>query len=244
MRTQRIVFFDSGVGGLTVMRDFLLRYPFADCAYFGDNENAPYGNREREEVCRLAESAFAKIARMSPRAAVIACNTVTADCVDALRRKYTFPIVGIEPALRPAAAAVKEGRILLLATRATLASARVRELAEKYCPPERIEMFSPTGLAGEIEKNIFSLSRIRLEEHLPQGEYAAVVLGCTHYIFLRDSIQRYYNCPVFDGNIGTADHLATIVNICSKNMFIIGKKGPVFLGKSAKHNQSVYYSIQ
>ena len=106
MEKDRIVFFDSGVGGITLLADFLRRYPSAACAYYGDNGNAPYGNRPEGEIRRLAESAFARIARLSPRAAVIACNTVTAECADLLRRKFPFPIIGVEPAVRPAAAAV------------------------------------------------------------------------------------------------------------------------------------------
>ena len=244
MEKNRIVFFDSGVGGITLLKEFLTRCPSAPCAYFGDNENAPYGNRAEGEIRRLAENAFGRIALLSPRAAVIACNTVTAECADALRKKYSFPIVGIEPAVRPAAAAVGKGRILLLATHATLASARVRELIRKNCGQCTIVPHCPALLAGEIERNIFDLSRIRLETHIPRGGYAAVVLGCTHYIFLRERIGEFCRCPVFDGNAGTADHLANIVNICSKNMSEISKNPPIFLGNGAKINEAIYYSMR
>lgn len=242
MISGRIVFFDSGVGGLTLLHEFLRRYPSEPCLYYGDNANAPYGNRPEGEIRRLAESAFERIARLRPRAAVIACNTVTAECADILRKKYSFPIVGTEPAIRPAAAA-SEGPILLLATRATLACARVRELIGRCGERADIRVFCPSELAGEIEKNIFSLSEFRVEEFLPRGRYAAVVLGCTHYIFLRERIARLYGCPVFDGNIGTADHLANIVNICSKNMSETPKIAPVFLGKAASFNETVYYRV-
>ena len=244
MLTDRIVFFDSGVGGLTLMKEFLRRFPSVPCAYYGDNGNAPYGNRAESEICSLTERAFAEIARLSPRAAAIACNTVTADCADMLRRKYSFPIAGVEPAIRPGAAAAGGGRILLLATRATLASARVRELIRRYRGESTVEPYSPSELAGEVERNIYGLSRIRLEEHLPPGKYAAVVLGCTHYIFLRERIAAYYGCPVFDGNAGTADHLARITNICSKNMLQTAKNPPVFLGEGAEINKNVYNRLQ
>ena len=244
MEKNRIVFFDSGVGGLTLLKEFLGRYPSAPCAYFGDNENAPYGNRSEGEIRRLAENAFGRIARLSPRAAVIACNTVTAECADALRRKYSFPIAGVEPAVRPAAAAAGKGRILLLATRGTLASARVRELIRRSRGESTVFPYCSARLAGEIERNIFDLSRVRLESHLPHGGYAAVVLGCTHYIFLRERIREFYHCPVFDGNAGTADHLANIVNIRSENMLKTAKNPPFFLGKAAKFNEAVYNSLK
>ena len=93
------------------------------------------------------------------------------------------------------------------------------------------------------EENIFRLSRIRLADHLPRGEYAAVVLGCTHYIFLRERIAAFYGCPAFDGNAGTADHLAHIVNICSKNMSETCKIEPIFMGEARKHNKKVYQAL-
>lgn len=240
MEQKYIAFFDSGVGGITLLGEFCRRYPGERTVYLGDNGNAPYGGRSAGEIRRLTFAAVNSLAERFPlRAAVIACNTATAVCIDDLRAAFPFPVVGVEPALRPAAAAVPGGRILLLCTPAALACARVRRLVENT-RGVRVVCHAPAALAAEIEKNIFCLSRIRLEEHLPQGSFDAAVLGCTHYVFLRKAISAALCCPVFDGNLGTADHLATTLNICSKKLQKSAKIDPIFAGSGKKKNKSVF----
>ena len=235
-------FFDSGVGGLTVMRACAERCPGERFLYFGDNANAPYGSRPPEEIARLAFAAFSRMARYPLKAAVIACNTVTAVCIDRLRKAYPFPILGVEPALRPAAA--NGGRVLLLATRATLASGRVRRLIAQT--EGEVVPFCPERLAGEVERHIFRLSSADVEgclRGLPGGKFSAAVLGCTHYVFVRSRLENLLGCPVFDGNLGTADHLAEVLNICSKNEQNHRKNAVFFLGTAKKRNKSLYYSV-
>lgn len=234
--------FDSGVGGLTVLRALTRRCPGERFGYFGDNANAPYGSRAREEIEELVFAAFGRLSRMPLKAAVVACNTATALCVDRLRASFPFPVVGVEPAVRPAARL--GGRALLLATRATLASARVKALLART--GGAVDVFCPEELAGEIERHIFDLSAAGVEACLagvPRGVYDACVLGCTHYVFVAERISAALGCPVFDGNAGTADHLAHIVNICSKNMSETCKIEPIFMGEARKHNKKVYQAL-
>lgn len=242
MTENYIVFFDSGVGGVTVLRECVKRYPTEKYLYYGDNENAPYGNRPREEIIKLAKKAFEEIACVRVRAVVIACNTVTAECVDALRKIYSFPIVGIEPAIKPAA--LCGGKVLLLATRATLESERVKRLIATNESNAEITVYSPENLAGDVERNIENLDNIRLSTHLPKGKFDAVVLGCTHYIYLREKIASYYKCSVYDGNAGTVDHLGKILNICSKNDEKTEQNEPYFYGKSKKVNEKAYLVLK
>lgn len=243
MNKKFIAFFDSGVGGLSLLRECWCRYPYERYLYFGDNANAPYGNRGAEEICRLARSAFDQLAQYPLRAAVIACNTVTAECVEDLRPLYSFPIVGIEPAIKPAAAFASGGKVLVLATRATLASERVRSLIERNSAQVSVSLHCPAALAGEIEENIFCLDRIDLAKHLPEGKFDAVVLGCTHYILLRERIGKVLGCPVFDGVSATVDHLAKITNICSKNVKNCRKKEVFFVGPSKNINKEVFFAL-
>ena len=238
-----IAFFDSGIGGLHLLLEFHRRCPWQPSIYFGDNENAPYGGRGEDEILRLARAAFEKICRFPVRAAVIACNTVTAECVDILRREHDFPIVGIEPAVRPAVRFVREGDILLLATRATLASARVRKLVSGIGGRSAIIPYCPANLAGDIEKAAPDFSGLDVGACLPQGKFAAAVLGCTHYIFLASQIARRLNCPVFDGVAGTVDHLLQIANICSKNPPKIDKISPIFIGNSKNKNRMLFEEL-
>ena len=236
--------FDSGFGGLTVLRACARRCPHERFGYFGDHAHAPYGNRPPEEIARLASDAFAYLARYPLRAAVVACNTVTALCIDELRARFPFPVIGVEPAVRPAVAFAQGGAVLLLATRATLASRRVRELLGRT--GGRVETFCPARLAGEIERNIGCLARADVEGCLcgvPRKKYAAAVLGCTHYVFVGERIAAALGCPVFDGNAGTADHLAAILNICSENAENRRAEAPFFIGSAKNIEKSVYFSL-
>ena len=233
-------FFDSGVGGLALLAECFRRCPAERWIYFGDNANAPYGNRSAEEIARLAEHAVERLSRRV-RAVVIACNTVTAECADALRARFPFPVFGIEPALRPAC--VRGGRVLLLATRATLASARVRALISANTGKAEIVEYCPAHLAGDIEAQAPNVRAVDLSRHLPAGNFSAVVLGCTHYALVGDRIAAYYGCPVFDGIAGTADHLFRKMNICSENCKNRQKKSPIFLGRAKKTNKTTFLGL-
>lgn len=243
MDKKYIAFFDSGVGGLSLLKACRDRYPQERYLYFGDNGNAPYGNRGEGEIRALTERAFEKLARYPIRAAVIACNTVTAECADGLRARYSFPIVGIEPAIKPAAAFARGGKVLVLATKATLASERVRRLIENNSSEVSVCLHCPSRLAGEIEEKIFCLGDIDLSVHLPAEKFDAVVLGCTHYVLLRDAIGKALGCPVFDGVSATVDHLAQVANICSKNAEKSRKKGIFFIGSSKNINKRVFFVL-
>lgn len=211
MEPGYIAFFDSGIGGLTLLKECAQQLAGESFLYFGDNANAPYGNKSPEEIERLTLTAFGYLSRFPLIAAVLACNTVTAECAAALRARCPFPVLGVEPALKPAAKACKN--VLVLATRATLSSKKFRALAESVSGACRFTFYCPRDLAGEIENNIFDLSKVDLSRHLPEGEqhFDGAVLGCTHYIFLKEQIAARLRCPVFDGNAGTADHLSKIL---------------------------------
>lgn len=233
--------FDSGVGGLALLAECVRRCPSERWIYLGDNGNAPYGNRTAEEIACLAGRAVERLARRRVRAVAIACNTVTAECADALRARFRFPIFGIEPALRPACKG--GGKVLLLATRATLASARVRALIRANADNAQITEFCPIGLAGDIEAHAPNVRAVDLSRHLPAGNFSAVVLGCTHYALVGDRIAAYYGCPVFDGIAGTADHLFRKMNICSENCKNRQKKSPIFLGRAKKTNKTTFLGL-
>ena len=118
MEPGYIAFFDSGIGGLTLLKECAQQLAGESFLYFGDNANAPYGNKSPEEIERLTLTAFGYLSRFPLKAAVLACNTVTAECAAALRARCPFPVLGVEPALKPAAKACKN--VLVLATRAPL----------------------------------------------------------------------------------------------------------------------------
>lgn len=207
-----VFFFDSGIGGLSVLAECKNRLPNATFYYYGDNARAPYGNLPRGQIERYVFEIFERFERLQPSAAVIACNTVTALCIESLRKKYPFPMIGVEPAVF--SAAKSGGEIFVLATRATCESERFRSLcaraAEKYSNV-LLRPFACEGLAGTIEKrwndHDFDYSAL-----FPQGKPDSVVLGCTHYVFIKKRIGEFYGCPTYDGNAGIANRLHNFVD--------------------------------
>ncbi len=203
-----IAFFDSGIGGLTVLAECRKRLPNELFYYFGDNSHAPYGNLLEKKIKKYTFRAFRRFKNLQVKAVVIACNTVTAVCIEELRKKYSFSIIGAEPALYLASRETK-GEIFALMTAATYNSARVRNLA-KRCradyPNANVRLCPCVHLASEIERHI-SAGNYNYRPFLPQGTPAAVVLGCTHYIYIKEYIQNFYGCCCYDGNQGIAQRL-------------------------------------
>ena len=207
-----VAFVDSGIGGLTVLAECKKRFPFANFYYYGDNARAPYGNLPREKIERYVFEIFQNFERLQPSAAVIACNTVTALCIDTLRKRYDFPIIGVEPAVFSAAKG--GGEIFVLATKATCESARFRALCEravKKYPSAILRPLACESLAGTIEKHLTDQA-FDFSPFFPKGKPASVVLGCTHYVFIQVQIQSFYGAPTYDGNAGIAKRLGDFVD--------------------------------
>lgn len=207
---RRAVFFDSGIGGLNLLYECACRAPQIDYFFISDNNNVPYGNKSAEEILRLTLAALDGIEGLNPAALVVGCNTVTARCIGELRRRFSFPVVGIQPAVKQAAKV--GGRCLVLATEATVKSPSFVALVNKFSAPQT-KVVACEQLADYIERNIYNLPYNLPDSLLPMEEVDSVVLGCTHYAFVKESIQRKYNCPVFDGMAGTADHFCDILGI-------------------------------
>lgn len=211
-----VAFFDSGIGGLTVLSACQKVLPNEKFYYYGDNTNAPYGNLPKEQIRGYVIRAFDSFACLRVKAAVIACNTVTALFAEELRRRYSFPIIGAEPAVLQAAKC--GGEVFVLTTRATYGSARFQALCERAArryPSVIIVKIPCDGLAGEIERKIGGQGGA-YENFLPKGNPSAIVLGCTHYIYIKEYIRARYGCPVFDGNEGIANRLCQVLGVSFK----------------------------
>ena len=214
-----IAFFDSGVGGLTVLDCCQKRFTNEKFYYYGDNERAPYGNLPPDLIRRYVDESFSVFERLQVKAVVLACNTVTALCIDELRARYPFPIIGAEPAV--VSAARRGGEVFVLTTRATFNSARFQSLCQRVCekyPQVRLKPYACDGLAGGIEEH-FADDFYDFTCFLPRGSPNAVVLGCTHYVNIKEKIKNFYGCEVYDGNEGIAQRLCgqlTCQNIAKK----------------------------
>ena len=204
------------------------RVPHAHYYYISDPDNVPYGNRPPEEIMRLTLSALKKAEGLRPAALVVACNTVTANCIDELRRRYSFPVVGIQPAVKQAAA--RGGSCLVLATNATVNSPSFLNLVNRFAPADTRVVGCET-LASYVERNVLSLPDELPEELLPDVKADSVVLGCTHYAFVKRQIERKYGCPVYDGIEGTAARFSEIMGITDHLHPQIGDFRPLTLNK-------------
>ncbi len=244
MREDPIGFFDSGVGGISVLKRAVEIMPEENYIYFGDSLNAPYGTKTKEQVFELTESAIKRLVEKNVKAIVVACNTATSIAVDELRKTTNVPIISMEPAIKPASEKTK-GKVLLLATNVTLSSDRVNKLIEKYDKENRVIKLPCPELAKKIEEVVFKNNNIDdyiFEILAPYKEenVTAVVLGCTHYPFVKDKIINILDksVVVFDGIDGTVAHLKEI--LIENNIKNLSKdKGTVTLESSLKENNTI-----
>lgn len=214
-KNRPIGFFDSGVGGLSVMREALKIMPNEDYIYFGDSKNAPYGIKSVEEVRELTFKAVEFLLNKGVKGIAVACNTATSAAVADLRKMYPdLPLVGIEPALKPAVESVNDGSILIMATPMTLKEAKFNRLMKKYEDRADIVPVPCPGLMEFIEEG--KLQGEEVEQYLldkvntyKKGKISSIVLGCTHYPFIEPLLSNIVgeDTVIIDGGLGTAKEL-------------------------------------
>ncbi len=195
MTSRPIGVMDSGVGGISVLKHIHALLPHENLMYMADSKYAPYGNKTPEEItARCFEIADFLIAK-DVKALVVACNTATAAAIDVMREKYALPIIGMEPAVKPAAEASKNGVIGVLATVGTLKSAQFAALLESYGRNVKVVTQGCVGLVECIERGELdaaetkALIRQYTTPLLVEGA-DTIVLGCTHYPFVKHVIQE------------------------------------------------------
>ena len=212
MRDKYIAVFDSGVGGISVLRHLLRQLPGERFLYYGDSANAPYGTRTEAEVKRLTLAAAEKLCSRGIKALVVACNTATGAAIEALREKYPeLTVVGVEPALKLAADRYPGGHIGVMATPVTLQSEKFHRLLQRFNRENEVSLLPAPGLVELIEKGQQDspeaqdlLARIFRPY---KGRLDALVLGCTHYPFAAQAIEKVLpGVPLLDGGEGTAVH--------------------------------------
>lgn len=214
-RNMPIGFFDSGVGGLSVLRAARKLMLNENYIYFGDSKNAPYGIKDVKEVKRLTYDAVEFLLSKGSKAIVIACNTATSAAVADLRITYpNIPIVGIEPAVKPAVRLNTDKTIVIMATPMTIREKKFENLIDKYKDIADIRPMPCAGLVEFIESGNIDSDEIReyikdKYKDYKKEEIGAVVLGCTHYPFIKNAIMDIIgeDKPIIDGGIGTCMEL-------------------------------------
>ncbi|MCY6355611.1 glutamate racemase [Clostridium sp. ZS2-4] len=234
IKDKPIGFFDSGVGGLSVLKQAMKLLPNEDFVYLGDSKNAPYGIKSVDEVRKLSFEAVDFLLTHNVKAIVVACNTATSAAIEALRNTYKYiPIIGIEPALKPAVGLNKKGKIVIMATPMTLAEKKFNNLMMKYKSKADIVPLPCPGLVEFIEKGVTEGDEINnfIKERffeLQAEEISSVVLGCTHYPFIRKELSKVLGKKVhiIDGSMGTAAQLRRQL-VSNKSINSHPKKGKI-----------------
>jgi len=214
---MKIVFFDSGVGGLTVLHEALELMPYEDYIYYADTDNVPYGTKSPEQVKKLVFEAIEKLNRTEIKALVLACNTATSIAVEELRNTYSFHIIGMEPAVKPASL-IGNKKILVCATDNTLKQDKLVHLIDTLEVNDRIKMLSLQELVGFAEAFNFQSPKAVLYlrsrfEKINWEIYDSLVLGCTHFLYFRKQIRSLVpeHVQIFDGNKGTVARLCDLI---------------------------------
>ena len=210
-----ILFFDSGIGGLTTLHQCYRLLPNEKYVYYADEQNMPYGQQNKELLqYKIIDKLIFLICEYNPCVVVLACNTATTLVVGKMRELYpTIVFVGTEPALVPA---LKDGKrhILLMATQNTISNSRLLKLVSRHF---NVVTVMPKNLAFLIENHLEN--KDMLTAHLKQeighfcGHCDSVVLGCTHYVFCKKQIENILKVSAYDGNFGVANRLKSLLDM-------------------------------
>lgn len=223
MNNNPIGIFDSGIGGLTVLRKIIEILPNEKYIYYADTDNVPYGTKPKEEVKIYIEKAIKFLISKNVKAIVIACNTATSIAVNDLRNKYDIPIIGIEPAVKPAIEKRNGKKVLIMATPTTIREEKLQNLVKKLNASEEVDLIDMPKLVEFAEKMEFNSGEVKkyIEDRLKKynlNNYSTLVLGCTHFPLFKETLLQVFSNEIFiiDGSQGVANRLKDILE--NKNL--------------------------
>lgn len=214
-----IAVFDSGVGGFTVVKDIMRLLPKESIVYVGDTARAPYGNRSAEEIIQFADEICSYLMQYNPKLIVIACNTATALALDLLKQKYAIPIIGvIEPGAQAALNVNNKGVIGVIGTVATINSKAYEQAIKRLAAQAEVvsyacPLFVPLVEQGKYDTlEAYETVSMQLQP-LKESKINCLILGCTHYPFLRRTIQRALGqeVPLIHSGYETAKQVRTVL---------------------------------
>jgi glutamate racemase len=187
--------FDSGVGGLSVWKEIVKILPNENIIYYADSNNCPYGSKKQNEVIDLSKHIVDFLLKFECKLIVVACNTATAAAIEYLRKNYSIPFVGMEPAVKPAALNTKTGTIGILATHGTFQGKLFKETSKKWAEGKKMVIQIGEGLVELVEDGKKNMPQIKflLKKYLQpmlDNNVDQIVLGCTHYPFLLEEIKE------------------------------------------------------
>lgn len=197
-RNSPIAFIDSGVGGLPYLQWVKRKLPLENFYYLADSKNFPYGEKSQSEIVDLVLNAVKQLNRKgNPKLLVIACNTASVTALDSVRKILNIPVVGVVPAVKPAAELSENKRIGVLATERTVQGAYLQELIEKFAPACHVEKIAGSGIVRFIENDYFTADETQKNSiiydavnQFRDADVDTVVLGCTHFIYISDQLKK------------------------------------------------------
>ena len=217
---MKIAFFDSGIGGLSVLHHAMKVLPQAEFIFYADEDNVPYGTKSRAEVLACVDAAFQFLTAQGVGAIVVACNTATSVAVKTMRQKYSIPIIGMEPALKVALDAFPNRKVLVAATAITITGRKIQRLIETLHAAELAELRALPRLVEFAERQEFKSAAVTdyLRGELAGYDWAAfssLVLGCTHFNYFKDTLRELLppHVKILDGNAGTVNELIRRTNL-------------------------------
>lgn len=215
MSDQRpIGIFDSGLGGLTVLNEIRRQMPNEHLIYYGDSANNPYGNKSLDFITQRCLEICRELVKKNVKAIVVACNTATSACIELLRREFDIPVIGMEPALKPAVHQKNHQKVAIWATENTLKEKKFERLLNRYGQEHEIRKVPTPKLVDLAENQLAGSSRAEevLKQYLRESDWESLdglVLGCTHFLFFKDQINEITNkrLRLYDGHQGTVNRL-------------------------------------
>ena len=229
MHNNPIGIFDSGVGGITILNSIKEIMPNEDIIYFSDNLNSPYGQKSEEEIKNLSKKNSNWLLDRGCKIIVVACNTATTNSISFLRANLNVPFIGVEPAIKPAATNTKTGSVGVLATKGTLSSGLFNMTSNDYCSEINIIETVGEGLVDLIENGIIKGNKLevllyKFLKPMLNANIDHLVLGCTHYPLIIESIKKIIpnNIKILDSGAAVAKQTK---NILSQHSLLNNKKG-------------------
>lgn len=217
---MKIGIFDSGIGGLSVLHEAMHLIPEQEYIFYADTEHVPYGLKTPEQITGYATEIAQFLTDQGVDAIVVACNTATSVAIKELRRRFDIPILGMEPAVKPAVEGTEGKRIMVIATPVTIREDKLKDLLHRVDENHRVDLLAMPRLVEFAEREEFESDEVYryINERFStfdKDEYCALVLGCTHFNYFKPAYRKYFgdDTLLIDGNKGTVRHLAEVLSL-------------------------------
>ncbi len=217
---MKIGIFDSGIGGLSVLHEAMHLLLDQEYIFYADTEHVPYGLKTPEQIIGYAGEIAEFLIGQGVDAIVVACNTATSVAIKELRCRFDIPILGMEPAVKPAVEGTEGKRIMVIATPVTIREDKLKDLLHRVDENHRVDLLAMPRLVEFAEREEFESEAVYkyIEDQFSgfdKKEYCALVLGCTHFNYFKPAYRKYFGTEtlLIDGNRGTVRHLADVLSL-------------------------------